>query len=123
MTGELEEGNVKDEASGKKETFISVLADHYPQTLGSCVMLRPPVFLFSIFNVVKSFMDPKTAKAYYFVRSEKQIEEALGALFDDEVIGSRHWIAMLALKSLLLFRFCSCGETQPILGGRSWAAH
>ena len=91
LTGDMEGGGSKDgkpiTGSGKnqRETFISVLADHYPQTLGACVMLRPPVFLLSVFKAVKAFMDPKTAKAYYFVRSPPKIEEALDELFEPSV--------------------------------------
>ncbi len=57
LTGDMEEGASKDGSDGgKKESFISVLADHYPQTLGSCVMLRPPVFVFSVWTAVRAFM-------------------------------------------------------------------
>jgi len=87
LTAEMEEGGVRAPGSdgpSKKETFISVLADHYPQTLGSCVMLRPPVFLLQVWKAVRAFMDPKTAKAYYFVRSPQAIEKALDELFEPE---------------------------------------
>jgi hypothetical protein len=85
LTAEMDEGGVRASGSDgplKRETFISVLADHYPQTLGSCVMLRPPVFLLQVWKAVRAFMDPKTAKAYYFVRSPQAIEKALDELFD-----------------------------------------
>lgn len=36
-----------------KESLISVLADHYPQTLGSIILLRPPYFVYSLWNALK----------------------------------------------------------------------
>ena len=52
LTGVMEEGGMV-EGHKKKETFISVLANNYPQTLGSFLMLRPPAFLFTVWKAVK----------------------------------------------------------------------
>mmetsp|Transcript_62243 Transcript_62243/g.124763 ORF Transcript_62243/g.124763 Transcript_62243/m.124763 type:complete len:776 (+) Transcript_62243:333-2660(+) len=85
LTGEMEEGQSKDGTpGGKKESFISVLGDHYPQTLGSCAILRAPMFIMTVWNAVRAFMDPKTAKAYYIIRSPQAIDKALDALFDKD---------------------------------------
>ena len=82
LTGDMPEGISKDgTGGGKKESFISVLADHYPQTLGSCIMLRPPSYVFQVWRGVRAVMDPKTAKAYYFLRTPREIEESLDTLF------------------------------------------
>jgi hypothetical protein len=82
LTGVMEEGSVE---GSKKETFISVLANNYPQTLGSFLMLRPPAFLLTVWKAVRMVMDPQTAKAYHFVRSQSQIDSTLDELFEPEV--------------------------------------
>jgi len=82
LTGDMEEGISKDGTpGGKKESFISVLADHYPQTLGNCIMMRPPVYITSVWLGVRAFMDPKTQKAYYFIKTPTEIEDTLNKLF------------------------------------------
>ena len=89
LTGVMEEGSVE---GSKKETFISVLANNYPQTLGSFLMLRPPAFLLTVWKAVRMVMDPQTAKAYHFVRSQSQIDSTLDELFEPEV---GDWIMMV----------------------------
>jgi len=84
LTGNMEGGAEIPSPRGgksKRETLISVLADHYPQTLGSCVMLRPPRFVNAAWSAVRAFIDPVTARQFYFVRTAADIHRTFDSLF------------------------------------------
>lgn len=82
-------GRGKRSAGKECESLVSTLANHYPETFGGMVLLRPPFFIYSCWNALKATIDPKTASLWHFVRSENEINDTLQSLFPPE---AAQWI-------------------------------
>lgn len=68
--------------------FLHLAATHYPERLGYFYIVDAPMVFSSLWNAIKSFIDPKTRDKITFLTLKKKVEvqEAFSENFDEETI-------------------------------------
>ncbi|KAH7622118.1 putative CRAL-TRIO domain-containing protein C23B6.04c [Nannochloris sp. 'desiccata'] len=68
--------------------FLHLAATHYPERLGYFYIIDAPLIFSSLWNAIKSFIDPKTRNKITFLSLQKKVkvQEAFKENFDEETM-------------------------------------
>lgn len=86
---------------------IRMLCSCYCERLGHCVCYLPPSIFHTVFNALKSFVDPKTVAKLVFITGDVS-ENSENDLKLKEIIGD-NWAVLTGAKQPVISRGCSPG--------------
>jgi hypothetical protein len=68
--------------------FLHLAASHYPERLGYFYIIDAPVVFSTLWNAIKSFIDPKTRNKITFLslKKKEKVEAAFKENFDEETV-------------------------------------
>jgi len=61
----------------------AILQNHYPERLYKLIVIDPPFWMRTMYNLLKPFLDPETKKKFMMATGDKQKENMFKELVDD----------------------------------------